>query len=182
MSLKHRPPLKLDSPGQNKFPKHLAHWDAANYRTASQACQQLSYSPNCPALMGLGEDPKVNGMNSKVWLKSALALMMLTAFAGLATAQQTSERKSRPMPASQAQPAIGERAIDKASPILMKGTVSSVDAAGMVTAVINGKEKETRVGPEAAKLILKDHTQQVTVCSGGYWWTVKSNSERRSIV
>jgi len=111
-------------------------------------------------------------LNLKVGLKLALTLIMLTAFAGLATAQQESERKSRPMPPSQAQPVIGGRAIDKASSIPTKGTVRNVDTAGVVTAVIDGKEKNIHVGPEAAKRISKDHTQQVTVCSGGYWWTI----------
>ncbi len=37
-------------------------------------------------------------MNLKLWLKLALTLMMLTAFTGLATAQQKSERKMVPRP------------------------------------------------------------------------------------
>jgi hypothetical protein len=63
-----------------------------------------------PSMRGLAVHDRLRGAHIKLWLESALALMMLTAFTSLATAQQQSERKIPPSPPSQAQPATGERA------------------------------------------------------------------------
>lgn len=76
----------------------------------------------------------------KKLLTLALAIVLLAAFAGLSAAQQKAGEKSQPTGVEMKQPAIGEKKIDKASPILTKVKVLEVnDSAKTVTVMVKGK-------------------------------------------
>jgi len=81
----------------------------------------------------------------KKFLTLALAIALLTAFAGLSAAQQKGEQKSQPTGIEMKQPAIGEKkTVDKASPELvtgeLTGKVTGVDPmAKFFTVMVQGR-------------------------------------------